>query len=100
MATHDAKARLVQVGPVEVLALELTRLAAVAAAEALRGGGYLQPSQEEFLRISAALSREAHAAAVLVGPDEAFTDAQLHQAALVTGFQVVAEVLGPPRTLQ
>lgn len=100
MATKADGGRLAQVGPVEVLALELVRLAAVAAAEALHAGGYRQPSQEGFLRISAALSREALAAAALVGPDASVTDDQLHQAAQVTGFQVVAEVLGPPRTLQ
>lgn len=96
MATHDAKARLVQVGPVEVLALELTRLAVVAAAEALHAGGYRPPSEEEFRRISAALSREALAGAALVGPDASVTDDRLQEAAQVTGCQVVAEVLGPP----
>jgi hypothetical protein len=97
MATSDLRAKVVQVGPGEALALQLAQRATLAATAALHAGRYPQPSAEQFRRIAAIVSGEALLAGLaLAGHPEDATDDQLDEAADRTGGAAVVEVMGPP----
>jgi hypothetical protein len=96
MATSDQRTKIVQVGPGEVLALQLAQAATLAAAEALRAGRYPEPSREAFQRIARIVSQEALAAGLMLCTHPEISDETLDEAAELTGRVAVVEVMGPP----
>ena len=96
MATRNATARVVQVGPAEVLALQLAQAATLAAVDALHAGRYPKPSREAFRRIAAVVSQEALVAGLVLCTHPEITDAALDEAAELTGRAAVVAVMGPP----
>lgn len=94
MATRNGSARVVQVGPPELMALALMQVAATAAGTAARAGGY-RPSDAQWRGVGRALSQGILAMVALVDDWRATTDEQLEGAAEDLAVRVLHEVLGP-----
>jgi hypothetical protein len=97
---RPAAPREVRLTPGELLALQLAVRAAAAARETIRTGGY-RPTPEQANKIIRELSREAHAAGVLLIEAVAAgmappSDAELDAASDNSAAAKVFEVCGPP----
>lgn len=101
MASREDGMRSVQLNPGERLVLQLAGHAAAVAGSAVRDLGYPIPTAEQWARISAAIQVECIAAGVLEAARVlVVTREQLADAAELTAYAVVRDVLGPPPMAQ